>query len=120
MIKNKQVFAVDFARGKTRRIVSSLFCLSEWPTLVSCVPKKIKAIVLVSTMPDKYKIDRDTGLLEMILDCDPTKAVVDQINQNFHNYSLQKRTKRWSLAHFFIIADISSVAIYRAKFSQWE
>ena len=59
----------------------------------------------------------------MILDYNATKAAVDRVDQLCHNYSVQKRTKRWPLAYFYNclnIAGINSMVIFRAKFSQGE
>ena len=45
----------------------------------------------------------------------------DRVYQLCHNYSVQKRTKRWPLAYFYNclnIAGINSMVIFQAKFSQ--
>ena len=70
---------------------------------------------------DNNKIDEDTGLPNMILDYNATKAAVDSVDLLCHNYSVQKRTKRWPLAYFYNclnIAGINSMVIFRAKLPQ--
>ena len=69
-------------------------------------------------MHNDNKVDEETGLPEMILDYNATKAAVDQL---CHHYSVQKRKKRWPLAYFYNclnIAGINSMVIFRSKFSQ--
>ena len=88
--------------------------------LVLHVPKKNKAIVLLSTMQNDNKVEEETGLPEMILDYNTTKAAVDRVDQLCHNYSVQKRTKRWPLAYFYNclnIAGINNMVIFQSKFS---
>ena len=123
MRKNKREFSCEFATGKRRSVGSSLFGFSDRQTLVSHVSKKNKAVVLLSTMHNNNKVDEETGLPKMILDYNATKAAVDRVDQLCHNYSVQKRTKRWPLAYFYNclnIAGINSMVIFRAQFSQGE
>ena len=96
----------------------SWFGFSDRQALVSHVPKKNKAVVLLSTMQNDNNVDEETGLPEMILDYNATKAAVDRL---CHNYSVQKRTKSWPLAYFYNylnIAGINSIPIFRSKFSR--
>ena len=123
MRKNRRELPCEFATGKRRSVGSSLFGFSDRQTLVSHVPRKNKAVVLLSTMHNDKKVDEETGLPEMILDYNATKAAVDRVDQLCHNYSVQKRTMRWPLAYFYYflnIAGINSMVIFRAKFSHGE
>ena len=54
-----------------------MFGFSNRQTLVSHVPMKNKAVVLLSTMHNDNKVDEETGFPEMILDYNATKAAVD-------------------------------------------
>ena len=72
-------------------------------------------------MHNDNKVDETTGLPEMILDYNATKAAIDWVDQLCHNYSIQKKIKCWPLAYFYNclnIAGINSMVIFRAKFSQ--
>ena len=100
MRKNRRELPCKFATGKRRSVGSSLFGFSDRQTLMSHVPKKNKAVVLLSTMQNDNKVDEETGLPKMILDYNATKAAVDRVDQLCHNYSVQKRKKRWPLAYF--------------------
>ena len=120
MRKNRRELRCEFATGK-RSVGSSLFGFSDRQTLVLHVPKKNKAVVLLSTMHNDNKVDEETGFPEMILDYNAIKTAVDRVDQLCHKYSVQKRTKRWPLAYFYNclnIAGINSMVIFRAKFSQ--
>ena len=77
MRKNRRELLYEFAAGKRRSVGSSLFGFSDRQTLVSHVPKKNKAVVLLSPMHNDNKVDEETGLPEMIFDYNATKAAVD-------------------------------------------
>ena len=74
MRKNRPELSIEFVTGKRRRVGSSYFGFSDKQTLVSYVLRKNKAVVLLSTMHND-KIDEDTGLPDMILDYNATKAI---------------------------------------------
>ena len=115
MRKNRRDFPCESTTGKRRSLESSLVEFSDRQTLVSHVPKKNKAVFLLSTMNNDNKVDEKTGLPKMILDYNATKAAVDRGDQLCHNYSVQKRTKRLPLAYFyncFSIAEINSMMIF--------
>ena len=121
--KNKPDIPQEFAADKKRVIGSSLFGFSNRQTMVSYVPKKSKAVVLLSTMHSDNDIDPETGKPEIILYYNKTKAGVDRVDQLCHNYSVQRRTKRWPLAYFYNTLNLSGVnsqVIYEAKFPEWE
>ena len=109
MRKNRREIPCEFATGKRRSVGSSLFGFCDRQTLVSHVPKKNKAVVLLSTLHNDNKVDEETGLPEMILDYNVTKAAVDRVDQLCHNYSVQKRTKRWPLAYFYNCLNIAGI-----------
>ena len=122
MRKNRRELPCEFATGK-RSIGSSLFGFSDRQTLVSHVPKKNKVVVLFSTMHNDNKVDEKIDLPIMILNYNVTKAAVDRVDQLCHNYSMQKRKKRWPLAYFYNclnITRINSMVIFQAKFLQGE
>ncbi|XP_055950804.1 piggyBac transposable element-derived protein 4-like [Argiope bruennichi] len=63
---------VDYLLGKKITFIGT-----KNKTLVSYVPKKNKAVVLVSSLHDKAEIDGDSGKPEVILDYNMTKGGVD-------------------------------------------
>ena len=68
-------------------------------------------------MHNDNKIDEDTGLPDMILDCNATKAAVDRVDQLCHNYSVQKRTSAGHL-RTSTIASILQGSIAWSSFKQ--
>ena len=90
MRKNRRELPSKFTTGNRRSVGSSLFGFSDRQTFVSHVPKKNKAVVLLSTMHNDNKVDEHTGLPEIILDYNAAKAAVDRVDQLRHN--VQKRT----------------------------
>ena len=91
--KNKPDIPKQFATGKNREVVSSLFGFRNRLALVLYVSTKNKAVFLLSTMHSDKEVDEATGKPLMILDYNATKAAVDRVDQLYHNYSVQKRTK---------------------------
>ena len=73
-------------------------------------------------MHSDAEVDVETGKPVMILDYNRTKAAVDRVDQLCHNYSVQKRTKRWPLAYFYNcknLAGINAQVLFLAKFPDW-
>ena len=121
--KNKQEVPHEFVAAKGKAVGSSLFGFCQKQTLLSYVPKKNKAVVLLSTMHDKKEFDHGSGKPVMITDYNKTKGAVDRVDQLCHNYSVQRRTKRWPLAYFYDclnIAGINGQVVFMAKFPNWE
>ncbi|XP_018600224.2 piggyBac transposable element-derived protein 4-like [Scleropages formosus] len=113
----------EFLPCKSRAVGSSLFGFCQKLAMVSYVPKKNKVTLLLSSMHDKEEVDQVSGKPMMIIDYNETKGAVDRVDQLCHNYSVQKRTKRWPLAYFYHclnIASINAEVIFMAKFPGWE
>lgn len=91
--------------------------------MVSYVPKRNKAVVILSSTHDKKEVDEVSGKPVMILDYNKTKGAVDRVDQLCHTYSVQRRTKRWPLAYFYNclnLAAINAQVVFVAKFPGWE
>jgi hypothetical protein len=65
---NKLEIPVNFFKNKLRSVGSSLFAFKDFFTLVSFVPKKSKAVLLVSTNNHEAKINESTTKPEIIMD----------------------------------------------------
>ena len=93
--------------------MSTLFRFHEKVTIYSYVPKKNKAVILLSTMHNDAKTsDKADQKPEMILFYKKTKAGVDTMDQMCARYTTQRRTCRWPLACFYNILGISFLAAY--------
>lgn len=106
--KNRREVPMEFLANRNRSVSSTLYGFSdEGITLLSHVPKKNKAVLLVSSMHDC--IDKNApGLPEIIKFYNQTKGGVDALDMKCSNYSSSRRTRRWPLAIFYRLLDICS------------
>ncbi|XP_017471351.1 PREDICTED: uncharacterized protein LOC108362744 [Rhagoletis zephyria] len=98
-------------QNKNRTIGSTTFGFKNNVTMCSYVPKKNKAVILLSTMHNDAEI-ADSGKPEIIEYYNRTKGGVDRMDQMFAEYPTQRQTKRWPLAMFFNMLDITALAAY--------
>lgn len=110
--KNKRHIPPEFQASKTRQPESSLHGFTKDFTIVSYVPKKSKAVLLISSMHHTKQLDSLSKKPEIIIDYNKTKGGVDEIDKKCSNYSSNRRTRRWPLAIFFRILDLSGVNAY--------
>ncbi|XP_037042530.1 piggyBac transposable element-derived protein 4-like [Bradysia coprophila] len=111
--KNKRFVPASFQPNKLRTIHSSIFGFKKKATLVSYVPKRSKAVILLSTMHSSVDIvDTEHKKPKMILDYNNTKGGVDTFDQMIHEYSSKRKTNRWPLSYFFNLMDASALAAY--------
>ncbi|UYV76295.1 hypothetical protein LAZ67_13003290 [Cordylochernes scorpioides] len=81
-------------------------------TLVSYVPKKSKAVLLLSTMHSTPIIDKESGFKlkpEIVTFYSLTKGGVDMVNQMCGTYSVGRRTNRWPLCLFFDLLNVAGI-----------
>ncbi|XP_055928586.1 piggyBac transposable element-derived protein 4-like [Argiope bruennichi] len=107
--KNKKEIHAEFLPRKHRIVGTSIFGFQKNKTLVSYVPKKNKAVVLVSSLHDKAEIDGDSGKPEVILDYNMTKGGVDTCDKMCSAYSVSQITRRWPLVLFYIMMNIAGI-----------
>lgn len=116
--KNKIEVPQVFLADKNKEEKSVMYGFTEKITLLSYVPKKSKAVLLVSSMHFGPETDSDTGKPEIIAEYNRTKGGVDTLDQMCSNYSTQRRCRRWPLTIFFTIVNVSagvnSYVLYKA------
>lgn len=111
--KNKACIPSDFQPRRAREENSSLFGFQERCTIVSYVPKKNKAVMLLSSMHHTGDIVvEDNNKPEIIKYYNETKGGVDSLDQLIHAYMSKRRSNRWPMAFFFNLIDISGVAAF--------
>ncbi|XP_071053651.1 piggyBac transposable element-derived protein 4-like [Onthophagus taurus] len=118
--KNKREIPPEFLPNKNRQPQSSLFGFQQDTALVSYVPRKNKAVILLSTMYDLPEVDEESHKPEIILSYNQTKGAVDTVDKMCAAYSISRVTRRWPLALFFTllnIAGINSQILYFTKHS---
>lgn len=117
--KNKAYIPPEFQPGRTREENSSLFGFQERCTIVSYVPKKNKAVILLSSMHHTGDIVvEDDNKPEIIKYYNETKCGVDSLDQLVHAYMSKRRSNRWPMAFFFNLIDISGIAAFVVWLSQ--
>lgn len=78
-LKNKREIPKQFLPSKHRDIGFTLYGFAGQNTLLSHVPKKNKAVILLSSMHHTEAIDKSTGKPEIIEFYNKTKGGVDEI-----------------------------------------
>ncbi|KAL0809843.1 hypothetical protein ABMA28_011332 [Loxostege sticticalis] len=112
MRKNQRDIPPEFLPSRQRPVESSIFGFTKDITMTSFVPQQNKAVVLVSSMHHTPDIDQKSKKPEIILFYNKTKIGVDLLDQRCANYSTSRRTRRWPLAIFYRLLDISASNSY--------
>lgn len=107
--KNKRELPAAFLPHRDREPGSSIFGFAQKKTIVSYVPKKNKAVALISSMHNTNTIDANSGKPEIVEFYNATKSGVDSLDQKCANYTTSRRCQRWPLAIFFAMLDIAGV-----------
>lgn len=112
MRKNQKEIPPEFMPAHHRKIDSTIFGFTKDFTISSYVPKRNKAVITVSSMHHTPNVDETTKKPEIILFYNQTKIGVDLLDQRCSNYSTGRRTRRWPLAIFYRLLDISASNCY--------
>lgn len=109
--KNKAEIPPVFLPSKQKLVNSSQFGFTRDTTLVSFVPKKNYSVLLISSMHHNANVEENRKP-EIILFYNDNKGGVDALDQKCMNYSCQRRTRRWPMAIFGAMLDMSRVNSY--------
>ncbi len=113
----------ELAKNRQRDQYSSLFCFDRQLSLVSYVPKKGKAVVLLSTMHHDKTVDTDNKAKpEIIQYYNGTKAGVDRMDQLARTYSCKRKNNRWPMTFFSNMLDVAGIAalvVWLSKNPDW-
>ncbi|XP_060755461.1 piggyBac transposable element-derived protein 4-like [Neoarius graeffei] len=94
----------------SRERYSSTFGFCGDMTMVSYVPKKKKAVVLLSTMHDDTAVDeRMKKKPEVIQYYNKTKGGVDLMDQMVQTYTSKRRTRRWPMVLWQNVVDVAAL-----------
>lgn len=110
--KNQAEIPPQFQANKNREEKSSLYGFSNDITLLSYAPKPSKSVILISSMHHNKSTDPISETPEIIEFYNSTKSGVDTLDKKAANYSPSRRTRRWPMAIFFALLDISSINAY--------
>jgi hypothetical protein len=106
----------EFLPSKGREEASTLFGVNGKTLLASYVPKKNRAVILLSTQHQQFAIPAEDNVKkkpEVILFYNSTKSGVDTMDQMSRHFSVKKGTKRWPLAVFYDIIDLAALNAYK-------
>ena len=107
--KNKKEIPVEFLSNKSRSVESSLFGFSDFLSLVSYVPKKNKAVLLLSTHHHDSMVNQtNENKPEMILFYNKNKGGVDTVDHLVENFSCRRKTNRWTFNVMLYLLDIAA------------
>lgn len=109
MRKDKLVIPTEFLPNTRRPVGSAEYAFNGETTLVSFVPKKNKAVVLISSMHHHSGTNEVKRKPEIVCFYNQTKCGVDLIDMKCAIYSSNRRTRRWPLAVFYRLVNIGSV-----------
>lgn len=94
---------------------SSMFAFKKKCTLVSYVPKKSRAVILLSTEHSDDKVSDETTKYkpDIVLHYNSTKGAVDATDQMVQKYTTQRKTARWPMVLFYHMIDIAALNAYK-------
>jgi hypothetical protein len=111
--KNKAYIPRNFLPNRSRPEFSSLFGFTKYLTMVSYVPQKGKAVLLLSSMHHEINTNSDKkNKPEIVLYYNSTKGGTDLMDQMAHTYTCKRKTNRWPFSFFMNLLDISGIAAY--------
>lgn len=125
MRQNRCEVPKEMLPNKDREVTSSIFLFSRESTMVSYVPKKRRAVVLLSTQHRDTNVSNEENSLkpQIILDYNHTKAAVDTLDKMVKEYACNRSTRRWPLVLFMNCLDIAAVnayVLYKLKYPEYE
>ncbi|GBP12708.1 PiggyBac transposable element-derived protein 4 [Eumeta japonica] len=115
--KNQKEIPPEFLATRHRNVDSTVFGFTKDITMSSYVLIKNKAVITVSSIHHMPVVDETTKKPEIILFYNQTKIGVDLLDQRCSNYSTGRRTRRWPLAVFYRMLDISASNCYVVRLS---
>ena len=95
--------------SKSRERYSTEFGFKGNTTMVSYVPKKGKAVIMLNTMHHDKAIDEGSSKKkpEVIQYYNGTKAGVDIFDQMIRTYICKPQTKRWPVVMWYNMLDVA-------------
>lgn len=108
--KNKRDIPKDMQANKERGVLTSLFCFRNNMTLVSYIPKRNKAVQLLSTLHQHSKVNNNNKMLPEIIEFyNKNKGGVDLLDQMISSYTCNRQTKRWPNVIWSNMIDVAAL-----------
>lgn len=110
---NKKQLPAEFLPSTKREIESSLFVFNDFMSLSSYVPKKNRAVVLISSHHHSNSIDVENAKKpSMITFYNKNKSGVDTLGHLIESFTCRRKTMRWPYLLLMYILDVSSFNSY--------
>lgn len=108
--KNKKGIPFELLPSKEKEVFSSMHIFNSFQTMVSYVPKKNKAVILLSTRHHNEVIDysNERNKPEIILHYNSNKGGVDTLDKSIEYYTCRRRTRKWTFNLFCYMLDVGS------------
>lgn len=111
--KNRPELPQEMVSSHGRNVYSAKFGYQNNAIIVSYCPKKGKIVTLLSTMHESGDISNgDKQKPQMIIDYNQTKSGVDTMDKLVRTYTVKRQTRRWPMAIFYNMVDISALNAY--------
>lgn len=122
--RNKTFIPKELLPAPYKKEFSSMFGFMKNKTMVSYVPKKNNAVLLLSTehSDDKTAKEIENYKPDIILHYNKTKGAVDTSDKLAKEYTTQRKTNRWPMAMFYHLLDIGGINAYKLwmeKYPNW-
>lgn len=105
--KNKKEIPPEFLPNRKKEPGSCIYGFRKNMTLLSFIPSKYKAVLLISSMHSSEFTDKNNDKPEVISFYNATKSGVDTLDYKCSIYSANRRTRRWPLAIFYHLISLS-------------
>ncbi|XP_072389618.1 uncharacterized protein [Diabrotica undecimpunctata] len=92
-----------------RKVNLTSYGFTKSLTLISHVPQKSKAVLLISSMHLLISTDQISGKPEIIAHYNLSKGGVDKLDAKCVQCAVKRRSRRWLLTVFYRIIDIAAV-----------
>ena len=114
MRRSKSELRPKFTLAKGREVTSTVFGFQSDAMIVSYCPKKgcmVNMLSMMHALPDISSISCEKKP-EVILYFNSTKSVVDILDRMVRTYTSKRMTRRWPVALFYNMLDVSAVNAY--------
>ena len=117
--KNKAEIPKQLLPHKDRDEYSSKFIFDGPKTMVSYVPKKNKAVILLSTQHHSTTVvDTETKKPDIIACYNSCKGAVDSFDQKVEKFTIRRKTQKWTVNVLYYLLDLivtNSVILLKMK-----
>ena len=112
--KNRSELPPELVTVTGRQVMSTMFAYHKDATIASYCPKKGRVVILMSSLHSRGEVDVNNPKKKpaMILEYNATKGGVDTADKMLRTYSTKRMTRRWPVAVFSNMLDISALDAY--------